>query len=68
MASDSPSPMHRSHTVAPGESLWTIAKRYGVGTRELIARNKLGKGATIWPGMVLRIDADEATASAAASP
>ena len=58
----------RSHTVARGESLWTIARRYGIETRELIARNKLDKGAKIRPGMVLRIDADEASATAAAGP
>lgn len=58
----------RSHTVARGESLWTIAHRYGLETRELIARNKLDKGAKIRPGMVLRIDAENAPATAAAGP
>jgi membrane-bound lytic murein transglycosylase D len=58
----------RSHTVARGESLWTIAHRYGLETRELIARNKLDKGAKIRPGMVLRIDAEDAPATAAAGP
>ena len=52
---------HRSHTVARGESLWTIAKRYGVATNALIARNKLDARARLRPGMVLAIDDDPAT-------
>jgi membrane-bound lytic murein transglycosylase D len=62
------SPMHRSHTVARGESLWTIARRYGVATSELIARNKLDKNGKLRPGMVLRIDADAAPPDPAAGP
>ena len=51
---------HRSHTVARGESLWTIAKRYGVATSALIARNKLDARARLRPGMVLAIDDEPA--------
>jgi membrane-bound lytic murein transglycosylase D len=58
----------RSHTVGRGESLWTIARRYGVATSELIARNKLDKRARLKPGMVLKIDADAAPAQATAGP
>ena len=50
------SPMHRSHTVARGESLWTIARRYGVAMSELSARNKLDKKAKLRVGTVLQID------------
>lgn len=57
-----PSPRQRSHTVARGESLWTIARRYRVATSELIARNKLDAGARLRPGMVLRIDDEPAAA------
>lgn len=53
---------HRSHTVARGESLWTIAKRYGVATSALIARNKLDARARLRPGMVLAIDDEPAAA------
>jgi membrane-bound lytic murein transglycosylase D len=52
---------HRSHTVARGESLWTIARRYGVATNALIARNKLDARARLRPGMVLAIDDEPAT-------
>ena len=52
----------RSHTVARGESLWTIARRYGVATNALIARNKLDARARLRPGMVLAID-DEPVAA-----
>ena len=51
---------HRSHTVARGESLWTIARRYGVASRELMARNKLDARARLKPGMVLQIDEEAA--------
>jgi membrane-bound lytic murein transglycosylase D len=65
---ESTTPVGRSHVVARGESLWTIARRYGVATSELIARNKLDKGAKLRPGMVLRIDADPTPVEATAGP
>ena len=58
----------RSHTVGRGDSLWSIARRYGVATSELVARNKLDKGARLKPGMVLKIDAEPTTTAAAAGP
>jgi membrane-bound lytic murein transglycosylase D len=58
----------RSHTVGRGDSLWSIAKRYGVATSELIARNKLDKRARLQPGMVLKIDAEPVATAAAAGP
>lgn len=62
-AADVPGPAgHRSHTVARGESLWTIARRYRVATSELIARNKLDARGRLRPGMVLRIDDEPAAA------
>ena len=39
-----------------------------VSSSELIARNKLDSRARLKPGMVLRIDADDAPAAAAAGP
>ena len=48
----------RSHTVSRGESAWSIARRYGISTSELLARNGLDARGRLRPGMVLKIDAD----------
>jgi membrane-bound lytic murein transglycosylase D len=61
VASETPPASRRSHTVARGESVWAIARRYGVATSELLARNKLDARARLKPGMVLAIDGDPAT-------
>ena len=49
----------RNHTVARGESIWRIARRYGIGTAELLLRNGLDTGSVLQPGMVLQIDPGE---------
>lgn len=46
----------RRHTVAAGESLWRIARRYGVTVGHLLAVNGLG-ASRLAPGTVLAIDA-----------
>ncbi|HRO27809.1 MAG TPA: LysM domain-containing protein, partial [Luteimonas sp.] len=46
----------RTHTVARGDSPWKIARRYGVSVSDLLARNGLGAGAVLRPGMALAID------------
>lgn len=48
----------RAHTVSRGESAWSIARRYGVATADLLARNGLDARGRLRPGMVLKIDAD----------
>ena len=53
----------RVHTVARGESAWSIARRYGVRNEELLARNGLDARSVLRPGMILRID-DAAAGSA----
>lgn len=50
----------RSHTVSPGESAWSIARRYDIPTSELLARNGLDARSTLRPGVVLSIDASPA--------
>jgi len=45
----------RVHVVRRGETLWKIAKRYGVGVSDLINLNNLGRAALIYPGQKLRI-------------
>lgn len=46
----------RRHTVVAGESLWRIARRYGVSVAHLLSLNRLDGGRLLAPGMVLAID------------
>ena len=48
-----------SHTVRRGESVWTIARRYGLPPQQLLARNGLASTAVLQPGMVLKLDGDD---------
>lgn len=48
------------HRVRSGESLWLIARRYGVGIVDLQRMNGLGAGTTIRPGQRLVIETDRA--------
>ncbi len=45
----------RTHVVRSGETLFTIAFRYGHDHRELARWNKLGDGSLIYPGQVIRL-------------
>lgn len=45
----------REHTARSGESLWTIARRHGVGVRELAAWNGMAPGDTLAVGRTLVI-------------
>lgn len=47
----------RTHTVAPGESAWRIARRYGISTAQLLLHNGLDADSVLQPGMLLQIDA-----------
>ena len=47
-----------THTVRRGESAWTIARRYGLQSQELLSRNGLSATAVLRPGMVLKLDAE----------
>ncbi|MDC7805595.1 transglycosylase SLT domain-containing protein [Luteimonas sp BLCC-B24] len=46
----------RVHTVVNGDSIWAIARQYGVSTRILLERNGLDARSILRPGMELRID------------
>lgn len=48
-----------SHTVKRGESVWTIARRYGLPPQQLLARNGLASSTVLQPGMVLKLDGDD---------
>ena len=46
---------HISYTVQEGDSLWLIAKRYGVSVRQLQQWNSLHVNARLQPGQSLDI-------------
>jgi len=46
----------RYHTVKPGESLYTIAKKYGLSTERLCQLNRLSETKPIQPGQKLRVE------------
>ncbi|PJK12945.1 lytic transglycosylase [Lysobacteraceae bacterium NML120232] len=45
-----------THTVRSGDSLWSITRRYGISTTELLRLNSLRPTSTLRPGMVLKLD------------
>ncbi|MCX6936641.1 MAG: LysM peptidoglycan-binding domain-containing protein [Verrucomicrobia bacterium] len=55
-----------THTVVKGDSLWTIAKKYGITTAELSAANKLAPSATLRLGQQLAVPARAAATPAVA--
>lgn len=60
-AADAEAAAPRRHTVAVGESLWRIARRYGVTVGHLLTLNQLDAKRLIAPGTVLAIDASLAS-------
>jgi len=45
----------RTHIVRKGETLYSIAWRYGKNTQDIARGNRLGNGSLIYPGQVLRL-------------
>ena len=45
-----------THVVASGDSLWTIARRHRLSTREIQSWNALPDGAVLHPGQILRLE------------
>lgn len=45
----------RTHKVKSGDSLWSIARRYGMSVPALLSLNRLDAGSVLRPGMVLRL-------------
>ncbi|GIP18969.1 spore germination protein YaaH [Paenibacillus montaniterrae] len=48
-------PGNRTHKVARGESLWSIARQYGLSLQEVAAANQLTNPALISPGQIIII-------------
>jgi len=59
-ATDHPS----TYTIAQGDSLWTIAHKYGTTVVKLRKLNNLKKGALLHPGQVIKLPAADSDASA----
>jgi hypothetical protein len=55
----------KTHEVADGQSLWGIARRYGVSVEALASENDLREDASIRPGQKLKIPSKKSTKSAA---
>ncbi len=60
-------PTPATHTVRSGDTVWAIAKRYGLRSADLLSWNGLGANALIRPGQVLRLTAPSAPAAPATS-
>ncbi len=58
----------QNHVVRSGETLSTIAFRYGKDYRDLARWNGLGDGSLIYPGQVLRLEPPAGAAAAARPP
>jgi len=64
-------PTPSTHTVQSGDTVWAIARTYGLRSADLVAWNGLGADAMIRPGQVLRLtpaSAPTGTAPAAPAP
>ena len=59
-----PAASPRRHTVAKGESAWTIARRYRITVADLMQRNGLGLKSVLRPGQSLIVDALDGTSAA----
>ena len=56
------------HRVRPGESLWTIARRYGVSIADLRRWNRLGENNLIRPGQQLLVNLEASVAMTPSVP
>lgn len=53
---DRVAPEHSAYTVKAGDTLYSIAFRYGLDYRKVAAANGIGESYTIYPGQQLRLD------------
>ncbi|MEM7081324.1 MAG: LysM peptidoglycan-binding domain-containing protein [Pseudomonadota bacterium] len=59
---------HTRYTVKSGDSFWTIAKRFGVGTRQLARWNGMAPGDTLSIGKQLIVKGVSSSATASSGP
>ncbi|MDT0157545.1 LysM peptidoglycan-binding domain-containing protein [Microbacterium sp. ARD32] len=57
----------KTHTVAAGDTVYAIARRYGTTVAAIVAANRLGRSAIIYPGQRLALSAAPAAAPASAT-
>ncbi len=67
-ASTSSSTVERTHTVADGDTLTAVARRYGTSVRSLQSRNGLAPGALLLPGRVLVVPVTTRTVGGSSAP
>jgi len=67
-AEGAPQPATGTHVVRPGETLYSIAFRYGLDHRELARLNNLGDGSLIYPGQQIRLDGATPAAAGRTTP
>ena len=53
--SDDPDRSHISYSVRPGDSLWTIARKYGTTTKAIARWNQIGEKSTLQIGQALQL-------------
>jgi membrane-bound lytic murein transglycosylase D len=58
----------RVHTVRKGDTLWGIARQYGVSVPELSAANDLSSNSTISVGRQLKVPAGSSASASASEP
>ncbi|UTA49637.1 peptidoglycan DD-metalloendopeptidase family protein [Simiduia sp. 21SJ11W-1] len=56
------------HVVKPGDTLYSIAWRYGVDYKALSRRNGIGSSYTIYPGQIIYLDVDKKPVTAKSRP
>jgi len=57
-----------THIVRKGETLFSIAWRYGKSTEDLARWNRLGDGSLIYPGQVLKLTGSASSSRRSSSP